>query len=136
MLLRHLVATFGSASIGSATPSSVTKRPPSMQSDTSPQILDSRTSFHMTFNSSSLSSLHLVSPTHIITADSTSLSIAGRSTLSTSSFSVPSVARVPQLTMQLMSAGQLTDNGCCVILDFDSCCVQNHHTCALVGTNP
>ncbi|WVZ52520.1 hypothetical protein U9M48_003568 [Paspalum notatum var. saurae] len=38
--------------------------------------------------------------------------------------------------MQLMSAGQLTDHGCRVILDSDFCYVQDHHTGHLVGIGP
>ena len=37
--------------------------------------------------------------------------------------------------MQLISAGQLTDHGCHVILDSDSCCIQDR-TGLLVGTSP
>jgi len=37
--------------------------------------------------------------------------------------------------MQLISAGQLTDHGCRVILDSDSCCIQDR-TVLLVGTGP
>ena len=37
--------------------------------------------------------------------------------------------------MQLISAGQLTDHGCRVILDSDSCCIQDC-TGLLVGTGP
>jgi hypothetical protein len=38
--------------------------------------------------------------------------------------------------MNLFSASQLTDSGCCVILDTDSCAVQDRHTQALVGAGP
>ena len=51
------------------------------------------------------------------------------------SFHVPVVSYVPKLTMQLISAGQLTDHGCRVILDSDSCCIQDH-TGLMVGTGP
>lgn len=62
-------------------------------------------------------------PSTVQTADETSLPIAGRDTLSTSSFYVPAISHVSELTMQLMSADQITDHDCCVILKFDSCCV-------------
>ncbi|WP_460992087.1 hypothetical protein, partial [Staphylococcus aureus] len=74
----------------------------------------------------------LDSPVSVLTADGTSLSVSGRGPLSNSSFHVPSVAHVPRLTMQLLSAGQITDLGCRVILDSDSCCVQDRHTGALI----
>ena len=38
--------------------------------------------------------------------------------------------------MQLISAGQLTEHGCCVILDSDTCCIQDRITGLLVGTGP
>lgn len=47
-----------------------------------------------------------------------------------------SVSRVPKLTMQLLSVGQITDRGCRIILEADSYCVQYHRTGLLVGTGP
>jgi hypothetical protein len=38
-------------------------------------------------------------------------------------FSVPDISHVPRLTMNLFSASQLTDSGCRVILDADSCAI-------------
>jgi hypothetical protein len=38
--------------------------------------------------------------------------------------------------MQLISASQLTNYGCRVILDSDSCCIQDRVTGLLVGTGP
>jgi hypothetical protein len=38
--------------------------------------------------------------------------------------------------MQLMSAGQITDNDCYVILDPDFCYIQDRRTGHLVGTGP
>ena len=38
--------------------------------------------------------------------------------------------------MNLFSAGQLTDSGCRVILDIDSCSIQDRRTKALVGAGP
>jgi len=35
-----------------------------------------------------------------------------------------------------MSAGQITDHGCRIILESDSCCVQDLRTGLLVGTGP
>ena len=88
----------------------------------------------MTSASSILSALRsLVSPVRVITADGTSLPVSSRGTLSTSSFSVPEVSHVPSLKMNLFSASQLTDSGCRVIFDADSCAVQDHRTQALVG---
>ena len=116
-----------------------TSPPPqaSTQSGTSSWVLDSGASFHMSSDSSVLSSLRpLDSPVNVLTADGTSLPVASRGILSTPSFSVPSVSHVPRLTMNLFSAAQLTDSGCRVILDTDSCSIQDRRTKALVGAGP
>ena len=52
------------------------------------------------------------------------------------SFHVPAISYVLKLTMQLISAGQLTDHGCRVILDSDSSCIQDCITGLLVSTGP
>jgi len=78
----------------------------------------------------------LIFPLNVLTADGTPLPVASRGILSTPSFSVPSVSHVPRLTMNLFSAAQLTDSGCRVILDADSCSVQDRRTQALVGGGP
>lgn len=113
--LRRMLAAAGSpsaGSAGSATESSSTERPPP-QLGTVPWILDSGASFHMTSDSSILSPLRpLDSPVHVLTADGTSLLVASQGILSNPTFHVSLVAHVPRLTMQLLSAGQLTDSGC------------------------
>ncbi|KAK1652603.1 hypothetical protein QYE76_070408 [Lolium multiflorum] len=63
------------------------------------------------------------------------LFLDGRGALSTFSFS-PDVSHVPSLKMNLFSASQLFDSGCRVILDADSCAVQDRRTHALVGAGP
>ena len=45
------------------------------------------------------------------------------------------VSHVLNLTVQLMSAGQITDHGCRIILESDSC-VQDLRTGLLAGTGP
>jgi hypothetical protein len=139
--LRGLLAAIGSPSTGTAgsvTDSPGTAQPsPSKQSGMSPWYLDSGASFHMTSDSSILSALRsLLSPVNVLTVDGTSLPVSSRGTLSTSSFSVPDISHVPRLKMNLFSASQLTDSGCRVILDADSCAVQVHHTQVLVGAGP
>jgi hypothetical protein len=49
---------------------------------------------------------------------------------------VPDVSLVPDLTMQLMFARQITDHDYCVIFDPDVCYIQDHRTGHLVGTDP
>jgi len=139
--IKRMLAGSGSPStgtVGSVTDSSGTAAPPSStQSGTSSWVLDSGASFHMTFDSSTLPSLRpLDSPISVLTADGTPLPVSSRGTLSTSSFSVPDISHVPRLTMNLFSARQLTDSGCRVILDVDSCSVQDRRTQALVGAGP
>ena len=103
----------------------------------SPWFHDSGASFHMTPDSTNLSSVSSPDPPIFVqTADGISLSVAGRGILSTSSFDVPTVSHVPKLTMQLLSMGQITDHGCRIILESDSCCVQDLRTGLLVGTRP
>ena len=132
MRLKRLLASSGSSSTGSAgsaTDSSGIVEPPSTQAGTSPWILDTGASFHMTYDSSTLTSVRPVdSHVRVLTADGTPLPVASRGTLSTSSFHVPSVAHVPRLTMQLISGGQIVDSSCRVILDFDLCSVQDLRT--------
>jgi hypothetical protein len=149
MLLRRLAAspstgavdtvTQSSALIGSATVSqSSTLGPPTAPSPgTYSWYLDSGASFHMTHHSAHLSSLQ-PSYRHCIvhTADGSPLSVAGQGTLSSDSFHVPDVSLVPDLTMQLMSVGQITDHDCRVILDPDVCYIQDRRTGHLVGTAP
>ena len=38
--------------------------------------------------------------------------------------------------MQLISGGQIVDSSCRVILDFDSCSIQDRRTGALLGVGP
>jgi hypothetical protein len=63
-------------------------------------------------------------------------SVAGHGTLSSDSFHVPDVSLVSDLTMQLMSTGQITDHDYHVILDPDICYIQDRRTGHLVGTGP
>jgi hypothetical protein len=80
-----------------------TERPPSPQSGTSSWVLDSGDSFHMTSDSSVLSSLRSLDfPLSVLIAGGTSLPVTSHGTLSTNSFSVPDVSLVPRLTMNLL----------------------------------
>jgi hypothetical protein len=88
----------------------------------------------MTSHSAHLSSLHHSyrhCTVHI--TDGSSHSVTGHVTLSSDSFHVSNVSLVPDLTMQLMSAGQITDYDCRVILDLDFCYIQDRHNDHLVG---
>jgi hypothetical protein len=147
MLLHRLVASTSSGVVGSVTQSSAptgsaiasqsfTLGPPSAPSpDTDPWYLDSGASFHMTPHSAHLSALR---PSYrhctIHTANGSPLSIDRHGTLCSNSFYVPDVSLVPDLTMQLMWAEQITDHECRVILDPDFCYIQDHRIGHLVGT--
>jgi hypothetical protein len=91
----------------------------------------------MTPHSTHLSALH---PSYhhctVHTTDGSSLSVARHGVLCSDSFYVPDVSLVPDLTMQFMSAGQITNHDCHAILDHDFCYIQDHHTSHLVGTGP
>uniref|UniRef100_A0A453DIC1 Retrovirus-related Pol polyprotein from transposon TNT 1-94-like beta-barrel domain-containing protein n=1 Tax=Aegilops tauschii subsp. strangulata TaxID=200361 RepID=A0A453DIC1_AEGTS len=90
--LKRLLASSGSSSTGSVaamTASSSTPPQASTQSGISSWVLDSGASFHMSSDSSVLSSLRpLDSPVNVLTADGTPLPVASRGLLSTPSFSV------------------------------------------------
>jgi hypothetical protein len=149
MLLHRLVASMSSGVIGSVTQPSIligsatasqssTLGPPSTPSPTTYLwYLDSGAFFHITPHSTHLSSLHS-SYRHCIvhTADGSPLSVAGRGTLSSDSCYVPDVSLVPDLTMQLMSTGQITNHDCHVILDPGGCYIQDRRTGHLVGIGP
>ena len=49
---------------------------------------------------------------------------------------VPSVSHVPRLTMQIFSGSQIVDSSCSVILDYDSCSIQDRRTGELLGAGP
>jgi hypothetical protein len=149
MLLRQLAAstspgaagtvTQSSTFIGSATASqSFTLGPPTAPSTgTYSCYLDSGASFHMPPYSAHLSSLRPSTRYCIVhTVEGSPLSVAGQDTLSSDSFHVPDVSLVPDLTVQLMSAGQIADHDCRVILDPDVCYIQDRRTGHLVGTGP
>uniref|UniRef100_A0A453EJZ4 Retrovirus-related Pol polyprotein from transposon TNT 1-94-like beta-barrel domain-containing protein n=1 Tax=Aegilops tauschii subsp. strangulata TaxID=200361 RepID=A0A453EJZ4_AEGTS len=90
--LKRLLASSGSSSTGSVAAMTASTPPPplaSTQSGTSSWVLDSGASFHMSSDSSALSSLRpLDSPVNVLTTDGTPLPIASHGTLSTLSFSV------------------------------------------------
>jgi hypothetical protein len=149
MLLHRLGASMPSGAVGSVTQSSTltgsataslssTLGPPSAPSpSTYHWYLDSGTSIHMTPHSAHLSSLH-PSYRHCIvhTTNGPPLYVTRHSTLNSDSFHVPDVSLVLDLTMQLMSTGQITDHDCHVILDPDFYYIQDYHTGHLVGTGP
>jgi hypothetical protein len=79
-------------------------------------------------------SMSVTNGTFVQTADGTSYSITHQGSLSTSNFSVPDVSFVPQLSMNLLSVGQITDHNCFVGFNDSSCFIQDCRTGALIGT--
>ena len=89
----------------------------------------------MTHDSTHLRSLSPPSASLFVnTADGTSHSVLSHGTLRTPHFHVPSVSHVPHLKLQLLLAGQITDHDCRIILESDSCSVQDHRMGTLVGS--
>jgi hypothetical protein len=134
MLLHRLAASTSSGAVGSVTqPSALTCSATASQSSAlgppstpSPGIdlsyLDLVASFHMTPHYAHFSALHH-SYRHctVHSIDGSPLSVTRQGTFCSDSFRALDVSFVPDLTMQLMSAGQITDHDCCVILNPDFC---------------
>jgi len=100
-----------------------------------PWVLDSGASFHMTSDKSQLVLCQAIpNCQHIQTADGSTCTVTHHGNLATSQFTVSNVSIVPQLSMNLMSVGQLTDMNCFVGFDDTSCFVQDRQTGALLGT--
>ena len=68
------------------------------------------------------------------TADGTYCPITSHGSLSTPHFSVPNVSFVPQLSMNLLSVGQITDQNCFIGFYDSSCFVQDRRTGVVIGT--
>jgi hypothetical protein len=149
MLLHRLTTSMLSGAVGSVTRSSAltgstttsqsfTLRLPSSPSPGAyTRHLNYGASFYMTPHSAHLSSLR-PSYHHCIVhiADESPLFVAEQCTLFSDSFYVPHVSLVPDLTMHLMSVGQITNHDCHVILDPNVCCIPDRRTGHLVDTGP
>jgi hypothetical protein len=116
--------------------SSTSGSPSAPSPDTCPSYLDFGASFHMASHFTHLSSLCPSRHLTVQTTNGSPLSVAGQSNLCSDSFHVPDVSLVSDLTMQLMSAGQITDHDYRIILDPDFFYIQDHRTGHLVGTGP
>ena len=98
-------------------------------------MLDSGASFHVTSDSSSLVSCKPVTDGACVqTADGTSCPITHKGSLCNTHFAVPNVSYVPQLSMNLLSVGQVTDQNCFVGFDDSSCFIQDRRSGQVIGT--
>jgi len=98
-------------------------------------VLDSGASFHVTSDSSQLVDCKTVHDgASVQTTDDTSCSITHQGSLSTAHFTVPNVSLVPQLSMNLLSVGQITYQNCFIGFDDSSCFVQDHRSGTVIGT--
>jgi hypothetical protein len=108
-----------------ASQSSTSGSPSTSSPGTCPLYLDFGASFHMASHFTHLSSLCPSRHLTVHTANGSPLSVAGQSNLCSDSFHVPGVSLVFNLTIQLMSAGQITDHDYRVILDPDFFYIQD-----------
>jgi len=98
-------------------------------------VLDSGASFHVTSDSSQLVDCKTVHDgASVQTTDDTSCSITHQGSLSNAHFTVPNVSLVPQLSINLLSVGQITDQNCFIGFDYSSCFVQDRRSGIVIGT--
>jgi len=121
----------GSGSVGSVSVAATS----STTAPSSSWVLDSGASFHVTSDSSSLVSCKPVTDGACVqTADGTSCPITHKGSLCNTHFAVPNVSYVPQLSMNLLSVGQVTDQNCFVGFDDSSCFIQDRRSGQVIGT--
>jgi len=93
-------------------------------------VLDSGASFHVTSDQSQLVTCKPITDgASIQTADGTSCYITHRGSICNTKFSVPDVSFVPQLSMNLLSVGQIADHNCFIGFDDSSCFIQDRQSC-------
>jgi hypothetical protein len=98
-------------------------------------VLDSGAAFHVTSDQSQLVACKPVSDgVSIQTADGTSCPITYQGSVCNNRFSVPNVSFVPQLSMNLLSVGQISDQNCFVGFDDSSCFIQDCRSGEVIGT--
>jgi len=116
----------GSVSVAAASPVGTSQ---------SSWVLDSGASFHVTSDHSQLVDCRTVHDgTSVQTADGTPCSITHQGSLSNSHFFVPHVSLVPQLSMNLLSVGQITDQNCFIGFDDSSCFIQDRRSGTVIET--
>jgi hypothetical protein len=89
-------------------------------------VLDSRASFHVTSDQSRLASTTPITEDNFVqTADGTLCHVTHKGSLSNSNFTIPNIFFVPELSMDLLLVGQITDHNCFVGFDDSSCFLQD-----------
>jgi hypothetical protein len=73
-------------------------------------------------------------PKYIYTPIHTTLSLTHEGTLCSTNFSVPDISFVPQLSMNLLSVGQIADHNCFIGFDDLSCFIQDRQSGTVIGT--
>jgi hypothetical protein len=73
---------------------------------------------HMSQNSSSFVFVTPLSSIHVMTIDDTSMPLVGIGNVITPHLSLPSVYLIPNLTLNLVSVGQLCDSGDYLVIFF------------------
>ncbi|CAL1410296.1 unnamed protein product [Linum trigynum] len=88
-------------------------------------ILDSGCFNHMTSNCSVLKDLSPVHDLSIHAADGAELQVNGVGSVNSSRVHLPNTLHVPRLVPNLVSVGQLTEQGCCVVFAPSGCVIQD-----------
>jgi hypothetical protein len=98
-------------------------------------VLDSGASFHVTSNKTQLVDCKkIVDGTTIYTAHRTSCHVTHQGTFSSPHFYVPDISLVSELSMKLLSVGQIADMNCFVGFDDSSCFIQDRSSGSVIGT--
>ncbi|XP_057981207.1 uncharacterized protein LOC131166644 [Malania oleifera] len=119
------MSTSSTVSLSSPTPSGISS---------SLWVFDSIASPHISPSFSSFASIHpSFSSNSVVTADGTSVTLKGIGSIHTHNFSLSDVYCIPNLTMSLVSVGQLCDTGYSIHFSFTFCHVQDPKSRKLIG---
>jgi len=81
-------------------------------------VLDSGASYHMSPNSSSFTSVSLLSSIHVMIVDGTPMPLAGVGSVVTPHLFLSNVYLIPKLKLNLASVGQICDSGDYLVMFF------------------
>ncbi|CAL1358977.1 unnamed protein product [Linum trigynum] len=103
------------------------------QGKSSRWLLDSAAFNHMTRDRTIFAKLSPVDSMSLQVANGATIPVHGSGTVNTGSIALPNTLYVPQLRPNLVSVGQLTDDGCTVMFDSTGCVVQDRETGRVLG---